>query len=197
LTSLVTHRDRAAKFIASGIEALIADVVPEGSSGQTRRVARRFATVAVAGELATQFGLTGWSEEEAYAAVKACFESWLSGYGSGNREDSLIETHARLYLEMHRSSRFQQCDSDGTERIANQAGYWKDDGGQKLFLVTPEVFKKEVAAGFNQTTVARVLKEKGMLITDAGRHDRTMRIPAAGPGSKRVYCMVIPEKAQA
>ena len=40
----------------AGIEQLAADWIPEAASGQVQRVGRRFALVAVAGELAAEAG---------------------------------------------------------------------------------------------------------------------------------------------
>ena len=49
--------------------------VPDGSSDEVSRAAGRFALVGAAGELATEFGVTGWREGEAEGAAKACFDS--------------------------------------------------------------------------------------------------------------------------
>jgi putative DNA primase/helicase len=46
-------------------------------NGQASRVLRRFALVAIAGELATQAGITGWQQGRAFEAVAQCFNIWL------------------------------------------------------------------------------------------------------------------------
>jgi putative DNA primase/helicase len=43
---------------------------------QEARAARRFALVALAGELAREAGIIGWPEGEALKAALACFEQW-------------------------------------------------------------------------------------------------------------------------
>jgi len=73
-----------AKNVDTFIEAL---ALPDDTQGQVHRVARRFALVAVAGELATRYGLTGWNEGEAMNAAKTCFSAWLDTFGgTGNCE---------------------------------------------------------------------------------------------------------------
>ncbi len=52
----IIRRDRDA-FVADALEGL-------KPSGQVRRVAARFGLVAVAGELATEYGITGWPKEK-------------------------------------------------------------------------------------------------------------------------------------
>ena len=64
------------------------EVLTGNASGQARRVAGRFALVAAAGELATQWGATGWQQWEAMKAAITCFKAWLAGYGGeGNKEE--------------------------------------------------------------------------------------------------------------
>ncbi|MEO8818881.1 MAG: hypothetical protein ABI393_11525 [Paralcaligenes sp.] len=70
----------------------IADLI----AAQVLRVARRFALVALAGELATGAGLTGWAKGEASAAARECFASWLENFGgAGNQEQRAILAHVR------------------------------------------------------------------------------------------------------
>lgn len=61
-----------AKLLRERTDALRAAWVPEGASGQAERVAARFALVAVAGELATEAGLTGWPAGESERAARKC-----------------------------------------------------------------------------------------------------------------------------
>ena len=47
--------------------------VPETADGQLSRIADRFALVAMGGELATEWGLTGWRTGWATEAAAVCF----------------------------------------------------------------------------------------------------------------------------
>ena len=59
-------------------------------------MAQRFGLVAVAGELATHYGVTGWSEGEATQAASLCFAAWLDSFGgTGNREDRALLAQVR------------------------------------------------------------------------------------------------------
>jgi uncharacterized protein (DUF927 family) len=87
LRHVVSERSKLVTFIHEGIRRFVASVSPVDAAGQVLRVARRFGLVAVAGELATYYGLTGWSEGEAVSAARKCFESWLEGFGgAGTRK---------------------------------------------------------------------------------------------------------------
>lgn len=73
LRHIVEDRQRLAEFVSNGIKQFVDEFAPADSSGQVLRVARRFGLVAVAGELASHYGLTGWDEGEAIRAVSKCF----------------------------------------------------------------------------------------------------------------------------
>jgi hypothetical protein len=55
----------------------------EGGEGQEKRAAARFALIALAGELATEYGITGWPEGAAIEAAAAGFEAWRAERGHG------------------------------------------------------------------------------------------------------------------
>lgn len=122
-------RDRAA--ITEGVKPFLVEfvgrVTPEGSAGQVLRVARRFAVVAYAGELATAYGLTGWPAGEATSAAEKCFGSWLSGFGGalGHREERSMVAQVRAFLEAHGSARFEPWGATDSQRIANRVGVRK------------------------------------------------------------------------
>ncbi len=168
--------------------AFIKWLLPNDASGQAQRVATRFALVAVAGELATKAGLTGWQEEEASNGVKACFDNWLEGFGgTGNKESSNIIAHVKGFIEAHGASRFESVNSEGSERIINRVGFirYKDD--QMEHLIMPEAFKRELCSGYDVKTVTRVLIDAGILLTDNnGKHQQNVRINGS---QSRVYVL--------
>ncbi|MDB5849331.1 MAG: hypothetical protein JWP29_3083, partial [Rhodoferax sp.] len=76
-----------AKRVRGDVAALARQWMPAGASGQAERVGARFALVGVAGELATEAGLTGWPKGESEQAARACFDAWLAARGgAGNGE---------------------------------------------------------------------------------------------------------------
>lgn len=105
---LVDHVDTLRDRTREGIDRLTGAWVPDAASGQVHSVGRRFALVAVAGELATAAGVTGWAEGEATAAAKACFLAWLQARpgGIGNAEQAQMLTQVRRWLQLNGAGRF-------------------------------------------------------------------------------------------
>jgi putative DNA primase/helicase len=64
-----------AQLLSASRDDFLAAHLPDGASGQVRSVCSRFALAATAGSLATAFGLTGWSDDEADQAAAACFRA--------------------------------------------------------------------------------------------------------------------------
>lgn len=140
-------------FIRTGMDDFHSNNLPEGSEGQVKRVAYRFALIAYAGELATLLGITGWPEGEAEKAASVCFNSWLQHRGgSGNQERNQILSQVRQFFEAHGSSRFEPFEADDSIRIMNRVGFRKEEDGDTRFLVLPESFKAEVIKGLNLQT---------------------------------------------
>lgn len=69
------------------------------ADGQVRRVLKRFALAAFAGELATKIGLTGWPMGAAKAAAKEMFLDWFEARdGTTNDEIATSVTRTRDYV---------------------------------------------------------------------------------------------------
>src|SRR5690606_27881131 len=94
------------------VPSLADELAGPNASSQVRRVAQRFALLAVAGELATCRGITGWTVGNAIWAVKRCFQAWLNARGgSGNLEEQRIIAHVKAFIEQHGTSRFEDINS--------------------------------------------------------------------------------------
>ena len=141
----------------------------QAKNGQANRVLRRFALVAVAGELATLAGITGWQQGRAFEAVAQCFNAWLSSLGNGeNMEETKILEHIKSFFESNGTSRFEELtvirQADGEvmrPRIHNRVGYY--DPENKVYLVSPTMFKKEMCIGMNDANVKKVLIKHGWI----------------------------------
>lgn len=189
LDVLVRLRPTLAAQVKAGIDAFVAAQVPKDASGQVVRVAQRFGLVAVAGELASSAGLTGWKAGASTNAAARCLASWIAAFGSaGNREDRTLMDQVRAFFEVHGSSRFEDLTARYEQRVANRAGFFrKDVDGEREYLVLPEVFKREVCAGFDIKTAGKVLTGAGWLKPGSnGRASRTERLPGMGDKT-RVY----------
>ncbi|KTD25769.1 MULTISPECIES: DUF927 domain-containing protein [Legionella] len=188
LQKVVANQRTIATNIADAIQEFVNSVVLPNSAGQIIRVARRFALVAVAGELASQYELTGWDKGESFNAAYKCYGAWLEHFGiEGNREDRAILAQIRAFFESHGASRFDNIRTPNNERIQNRAGFfYTDDAGYRVYMVLTEVFKKELCQGFEPRTVVRVLMNEGWLKPAAdGMPTHKPRI--RGVGTPRLY----------
>ncbi|MBF24795.1 MAG: hypothetical protein CML18_14790 [Pusillimonas sp.] len=190
LRAIVGGRARLADRAPAGIQRFVQEVVPPDASGQVQRVARRFALVATAGEIATRLGLTGWGPNEASEAARKCFADWLAEFGTGNRESRAIFAHVRKFFELHGQSRFAML-RDGAPlegTVVNRAGFvHRLSDGTKEHWVLPEVFRTELCAGFDQKMATRELVAAGWLIPSTGERHTAPRKSIAGMGRTRVY----------
>jgi len=113
--------------LRDGVQSLAAQWVPEGASGQVERVAARFALVGVAGELATEAGLTGWQPHESEWAACACFDAWMAARGgAGNGEVAAMLRQVRGFLEAHGEGRFtwwHRASDDHNAKTLHRAGF--------------------------------------------------------------------------
>jgi putative DNA primase/helicase len=187
LEHLAKNHCQLLTFLSDSIKRFVTGVIPADAAGQVERVARRFALVSVAGELATEYGLTGWSMGEATQGARACFNAWLDAFGgNGNREARAIVTQARAFLETHGASRFEDIHATDESRVYNRVGFYRQANDKREFLVLPEAFRSEICQGFNEKTVKRVLIEAGLLLPNKeGQPSQNMRLP--GLGSTKVY----------
>lgn len=197
------------KMLRKRMDELRAAWVPEGAAGQVERVAARFALVAVAGELATDAGLTGWDVGDTERAVRVCFESWLATRGGiGNAEVAAMLRQVKKFIGDHGASRFAWAHKtllDGADKTMYRAGFrrlvskqgkplarteWDiseaNDDAQIEYLVLSETFHSEVCAGFDPKAVARVLLEHDCLVaTEKSRNSANVYV--RGEGNVRCY----------
>ncbi len=181
LRLIVDDRPALAEFIKSGIDQFVHEVVPINAEGQVVRVAQRFGLVAVAGELATHYGLTGWTPNESITAAKKCFEAWLTSFGgAGNREDRALLSQVKAFLEAHGSARFEDWDSTSGRAVNNRAGFRRADAeGQVTFYVLSEAFK-EICKGFDPKMAAKTLVQVGWIAPGTDGNQQKPRLPEMG-----------------
>jgi uncharacterized protein (DUF927 family) len=189
LRHVVSQRSALADDVPALVREFVDQHTDPSATGQVIRVARRFGLAAAAGELATGCGLTGWPDGEAFTAVGKCFAAWLAGFGgAGNREDRALLSQVRAFFEVHGASRFEDITSTVEVRIPNRAGFFRTGAdGARQFLVLPEVFRREVCAGFDPKAAALVLVQAGVILAGKdGKASRSERLPGIGATS-RVY----------
>jgi putative DNA primase/helicase len=159
------------------VNDFIATEVPTNADGQVARAAHRFGIIAAAGELATEFGLTGWRASEARDAAAWALAQWIGGRGGTEpAEVSQAVATVRRFIEAHGEGRFDNLDDADAKPVNNRAGWRKGSGEDRRWLIPTETWKAEVCAGLDATFVASVLGERGILERSSDGLQKTMRI---------------------
>lgn len=143
----------------------------EGGEGQDKRAAGRFALLALAGEMATEYGITGWPEGEAINAAAEGFRVWRAARGRGNDERRQILDRISGFIERHGDGRFSAADASGETQIRDRAGWWRDTTEGREYLFTADGMR-EALKGFDFARALDALQASGAL-------------PTAGAGGKR------------
>lgn len=124
---VVQHVRMLTELLQSNVPTLAREMCPVDAHGQVSRVATRFALVGVAGELATNAGITGWAPGEATSAATTCFHAWLEGRGgAGNVEHTAIMRQVSAFFQAHGESRFvwwHRAMDDHKPNTINRAGF--------------------------------------------------------------------------
>jgi putative DNA primase/helicase len=200
---LVAHHAEAGAEVQLRILEVAGAWCPPGASGQVASVARRFALVGVAGEMATRAGITGWPKGAALAAVGECFRAWIEVRGgAGRSEERELLRRLRMFLQAneHRFEWWERAHDDRAPKTLARAGYRKryfngeaierDSDVHRLtgrdaptivdaeqmtvdFYVFPEVFRAEVFGEADARFAHRVLIDWGIVKTE--KNGPTMR----------------------
>lgn len=173
--------DMVRSAVDATIDAFVEEYVPKGSSGQVKRVGRRFGLVAAGGELAIHFGITPWEKGSAISAVGKCFQDWLEHRGDDqDLEEKKLIAKIQFFFEMHGNSRFTDW-YDDEAKTYNRAGFKKIEGDRTEYYVLEEVFKNEVCHGSDWRQAAKLLIKKGYLKPSSdGKSTRAESLPRMG-----------------
>lgn len=188
---LLSNQEKVIKDSRKLMTELCRKQIPATASGQVSRAFNHFALIAVAGELATTFGITGWKEGAAINAAIICFQDWIRARGDmGPQEEKAILSQVRHFFEQHGDSRFtpwNQIDHEKHGKTLFRAGFRRNYGEGEEFFVFPESFKRDICSGFDQALVAQVcLKYEWLMPDQKGGATRSERLPGA-KNSARVY----------
>lgn len=188
---LLSNQDKIVKDSRELMGELSRKYVPVTASGQVSRVFNHFALIAVAGELATTFGITGWQEGAAIEAAMICFMDWVRLRGDmGPQEEKAILSQVRLFFEQHGESRFtpwNAIEHENHGKTIMRVGFRKQGDAGEDFFVFPESFRRDICAGFDPSQVASVCLKHQLLMPDQkGGATRSERLPGQ-KNSMRVY----------
>jgi uncharacterized protein (DUF927 family) len=146
------------------------------SDSVTERAAAQFALIALAGELATNFELTGWKSSTSLTAATDMFGLWLIGRLNPLSAD---EIGRRIHeFTIHSESRLQWI---GGAVVMNNIG-WQD---QKRFMFSEEGWA-EIHVGLKPRAVAKSARAHGIL-TGADGDNLKVKAPTGIPNRPRLY----------
>ncbi|MDR3415267.1 MAG: DUF927 domain-containing protein [Nevskia sp.] len=150
---------------------------PGDAEGQDKRAAARFALLALAGELTTEYGISGWPRGEAIAAAAEGFRAWHAQRGRGNDERRQILEQVSAFIERHGDARFSCADALADTIVRDRAGWWRDEGGAGRVYLFSSDGMREALRGFDFKRALDVLQAAGALpAPDGGERARPLRI---------------------
>jgi uncharacterized protein (DUF927 family) len=186
-------RNRVAAFASTALAGV------KDYHGQAARAAARFGLVALAGELATELGILSWAEGGPAGDALELLRVWIEWRGGAMPyEAQQILAQVRHFIEAHGDSRFDDLDPppkslSGMEierrPVTDRAGWRRGRGEARRWYVLPEVWRREICAGFSSAEVGRVLAGIGALeMGGDGRPTQSLRLLPGGK-TQRVYVL--------
>lgn len=173
------------------------EYLPNGADGQVSRVARRFALVAAAGELAASWGILPWQDKEAGNAAARCFRDWLHERGGKGSHEVQEGLQAILtFIERYGQSRFADFDKPDEGKINDRAGFIRKKGNKTEYLFFSTTMRQEVLGGSkNASAILKAAIAKGFVLPDsAGKTSQNITLPSFG--QKRMI-VVVPSRTTA
>ncbi|MFU8790398.1 MAG: DUF927 domain-containing protein [Methylobacter sp.] len=159
----------------------------ETLSDQETRAAKNFALVGIAGELATDYGITGWNSGAAMQSALLCFQKWRDYRGTGDIEPQRIKESVQAYVETYGDAKFT-CTTDATRLHGERSGYWRDDNGRVWLFTKPGL--QQATQGMDFKRVIDVLQSEGWLITGSdGKNTQKVRLKTNDDAGTRFYAV--------
>jgi uncharacterized protein (DUF927 family) len=182
----------SARNVREHVEAFVRSALGDVKDrhGQAARVAQRFGLVCAAGELGVQFGILPWEQNDSLHDTTELLKVWLDERGGSTPYEARQAIgQVRHFIEAHGDSRFDDITIPDPDRkpVANRAGFRRDHGEARRWLIPPEVWRNEVCAGLNAREVAKTLAGLHMLEPDGeGKFSRSETV---GGRKQRFYVL--------
>lgn len=146
------------------LEEAIKHFISENMQPQEYRAARAFALIALAGELATEYQVTGWSKTMALAAALKCFEQWRLHRGVGATEDKVILESVKDFIDRYGDTRFSaKTDNDTFSVKQERAGWYTDSQHLERTYLFTSAGLKDATIGYDQKRVIEALAKVNWL----------------------------------
>lgn len=192
LEHVAQHLDEIRRDLPGEVARVALDLMPDKSESQVMRAVRRFALLAVAGEYATKWNLTGWKPGESIDGIRKCVQAWIVRRGgAGNLEERRQVERLREFLGKHWSGRFVAWDRAKDSHAPGKdgvVGLRKEDGEVWRYYITAEGWR-EIYTGMDPVAAAHTLARLGLLVK-AGDGKPYTRHHLPGLGRQRCYVPV-------
>lgn len=170
--------------VRGGVCNAFMDKMPKDLSGQPARVAKRFALVAAALELAGTYGITGFSAGVGIDGVLRCFNDWCAYNGRGNYEERMVLERLENFIQTKgNSEEFRKMESIGTDGAHSTSRYHCGYREQKTvgyriettYWITAKAFEENICIGYDKKFVCEVLTKEGLLQKSKDRYTRNLK----------------------
>jgi len=177
------HKDDLRARVDRMASGWIAEL-PSAPDGQIARVATRFATISLAGTLATKFGLTGWDQAAARDAAEQAFRDWYDRRYADKRD--AVDEFVRPLQDFLKANLDVLDDLKARRSVDDATPGWRDE--TKVYL-KPATWQA-LYPNNDGTRAAKALIEMKLLLKGDGKH-LMRRAPQAISGRPRLYTVNI------
>lgn len=143
------------------------------ASAVIRRAAEQFALAAVAGELAAEAGITGWTPGDATWGATVCFENWVANRPADDddQQDPVERIKSVILEKMAQMQDLRYVGAGGSKVVSRRIGWIAktpeapETGLGYEFWIIPRVFQEEILRGLPRNKTLRLLADAGVLKT--------------------------------
>jgi putative DNA primase/helicase len=157
--------------------------------GQAGRIAKRFAVVAFAAELAVKWQLLPWQEGHAIQLCQQLYIEWQSTQPIGSHEDEAIVTDFVDYITRYSDTRFSAL-NDIEHRASPRSGYFEFINNKCVYYVVSAGLK-DMFPGKDVKRVVKALREAG-LYYETGKQEAAF-VKRIHSKPTKVHALCLPE----
>jgi putative DNA primase/helicase len=160
-------------------------------NGQAGRIAKRFAVVAYAAELAVGWQLLPWEKGHAIKLCQQLYQEWQSTQPDGSHEDEAIIIELVDYITRYGDTRFSAL-NDIDHRANPRSGYYEfDNDNDTCIYYVVSTGLKDIFPGKDIKRVVKALRQAG-LYYETGKNEAAFVKRIHGQPTK-VHALRLPE----
>lgn len=160
--------------------------------GQAGRIAKRFAVIALAAELAIRWQLLPWPQQHALTLCLQLYAEWQASQPQGSHEDQTIISDFVDYITRYSDTRFSAL-IDENHRANPRSGYFEFINSKCVYYVTSTGLK-DMFPSMDSKRVVKALFQAG-LYYQTGPKERAMVKRIHGKPTK-VHALCLPENGE-